>query len=77
MFNDFVDRMDRWLKQKTSCAVEMFKKIDTEGEGIISYSLFKSGKFLYSKLLTKQTQEEFIWVKSVLCSIHFKEVVHL
>ncbi|XP_071091862.1 uncharacterized protein [Haliotis cracherodii] len=45
MFNDFVDRMDRWLRQKTSCAVEMFKKIDTEGEGIISYSLFKSGMF--------------------------------
>ncbi|XP_067651047.1 microtubule-actin cross-linking factor 1, isoforms 6/7-like isoform X2 [Haliotis asinina] len=53
MFNVFVNRMDRWLKQKSSCAVEMFKKIDTEGEGIITYSQFKSGMFDLNAPLNK------------------------
>ncbi|XP_071943910.1 uncharacterized protein [Antedon mediterranea] len=42
-FDSFVDRMDRWLTSNTHKAIELFRKCDVDGDGVLTYDEFKAG----------------------------------
>ena len=42
-YDTFICRMHKWLVDKASLAIEMFKNIDSD-EGLLSYDEFKAGK---------------------------------
>ncbi|KAK6174692.1 hypothetical protein SNE40_017922 [Patella caerulea] len=44
-FYHLINRMDQWLRSMAPRAIELFKMIDTSGDGILSYDEFKSGMF--------------------------------
>ncbi|XP_041375999.1 uncharacterized protein LOC121388638 [Gigantopelta aegis] len=42
-FHSFLGRMDRWLVGVAPTVVEIFKQLDQDGEGVVSYDDFKAG----------------------------------
>ncbi|XP_005101958.1 uncharacterized protein LOC101853244 [Aplysia californica] len=44
-YDTFVNRMHQWIVDHAAMAVEMFKRIDSDGEGLLSYDEFKAGMF--------------------------------
>ena len=45
-FENFFERMDRWLLSTAQTAVDMFLRYDEDNSGQITYDEFKSGEFL-------------------------------
>lgn len=43
-FDNFIDRMHRWLLEVAPVAIELFKKMDFDGEGAVTTDEFKSGE---------------------------------
>lgn len=51
-YDRFINRMHRWLIDIAPKAMELFKKIDMDGEGAVTTDEFKSGEcMLYSESL--------------------------
>ena len=44
LYQNFLDRMDRWITANKHKAVELFKRFDLNGDGVLTYDEFKSGK---------------------------------
>ncbi|XP_033126705.1 uncharacterized protein LOC117124550 [Anneissia japonica] len=42
-FDNFVDRIDRWLASNRHKAIELFRKCDVNGDGVLTYDEFKAG----------------------------------
>ena len=42
-YDRFINRMHQWLLDNADTAVEMFRHIDSDGEGLLSFDEFKSG----------------------------------
>ena len=58
-FHDFINRMDSWLVSHCRELRRYFMQFDEEGEGILTYDDFKSGKSLckcYVLFLTSDLQ---------------------
>ena len=47
-FHDFINRMDSWLVKNHKNIARYFRRFDEDGEGILTYEDFKSGKVLLS-----------------------------
>ena len=43
-YDRFINRMHQWLLDNAETAVEMFRQIDSDGEGLLSFDEFKSGE---------------------------------
>ena len=43
-FIEFLDRADRWLSQNTKKIVELFRRFDQSGEGVVTHDEFKAGE---------------------------------
>ncbi|XP_022103410.1 uncharacterized protein LOC110986092 isoform X3 [Acanthaster planci] len=43
LYQNFLDRMDRWIVANKHKAVELFKRFDRNGDGVLTYDEFKSG----------------------------------
>lgn len=43
VYNVFVDRMDKWIKNTASKATALFKTFDTSDDGLLTYDEFKLG----------------------------------
>ncbi|XP_019629836.1 PREDICTED: uncharacterized protein LOC109474060 [Branchiostoma belcheri] len=43
LYEAYVDRMDRWLRTNYGRSIDLFRKFDTNGDGVVSYEEFKSG----------------------------------
>ena len=56
-FDYFLDRMEIWLKKNKIQLIELFRTLDAEGEGAITYEEFKA---------CKCARERFYWVASSL-----------
>ena len=41
---EFLDRADRWLSQNTKKIVELFRRFDQSGEGVVTHDEFKAGR---------------------------------
>lgn len=66
LFHDFINRMDQWLVNNYKILVRFYRKLDEDGEGILTYDDFKSGlydleapcteveKHMLSKLLDRE-----------------------
>lgn len=48
-FDSFINNMHQWLKEKAPAAKEMFKCVDVEGKGYVSFDEFKAGNFNLKK----------------------------
>ena len=42
-FHDFINRMDQWLVNNCKTLIRFFRKLDEDGEGVLTYEDFKSG----------------------------------
>ena len=42
-FNQFIYNMDKWLVKNSKHMLNMFKQLDVEDEGTLTYDEFKSG----------------------------------
>ncbi len=42
-FFEFMDRMDRWLLKNANKAIELYRRFDQTGEGMVTYDEFKAG----------------------------------
>lgn len=52
-YDGFVTRMHKWLIDKADIAMDMFQRIDSDGEGLLTYDEFKSGLFDLNAPLNK------------------------
>lgn len=52
-YDNFISRMHQWLVDIAPCAIELFKKMDLDGEGAVTTDEFKSGMFDLNVPLTK------------------------
>ena len=43
LYQNFLERMDRWIASNKHKAVELFKRFDINGDGVLTYDEFKSG----------------------------------
>ncbi|PIK38896.1 hypothetical protein BSL78_24272 [Apostichopus japonicus] len=43
LYQSFLDRMNRWMKENGMKAEELFRKFDTNQDGLLSYDEFKAG----------------------------------
>ena len=43
-FDNFIDRMHRWLLEVAPVAIELYRKMDYDGEGAVTTDEFKSGE---------------------------------
>ncbi|XP_033626909.1 uncharacterized protein LOC117289753 [Asterias rubens] len=43
LYQNFLDRMDRWIACNKHKAVELFKRFDLNGDGVLTFDEFKSG----------------------------------
>lgn len=48
LYQSFLDRMNRWMKENGMKAEELFRKFDTNQDGSLSYDEFKAGDGNYS-----------------------------
>lgn len=46
LYQSFLDRMNRWLSQNGLKAEELFRKFDTNQDGMLTYDEFKAGNIL-------------------------------
>ncbi|GFO25361.1 calcium-dependent protein kinase 5 [Plakobranchus ocellatus] len=52
-YDGFIKRMHQWLLDNADTAVEMFRQIDSDGEGLLSFDEFKAGMFDLNAPVTK------------------------
>ena len=50
-FIEFLDRADRWLSQNTKKIVELFRRFDQSGEGVVTHDEFKAGEHKFHDVL--------------------------
>ena len=46
VFHDFINRMDQWLVNNCKTLIRFFRKLDEDGEGVLTYEDFKSGNIV-------------------------------
>ena len=51
VFHDFINRMDQWLVNNCKTLIRFFRKLDEDGEGVLTYEDFKSGNIIVCKIL--------------------------
>lgn len=42
-FDNFISKIQEWMRIKAGIAKQMFELIDREGEGLLTYDQFKAG----------------------------------
>ncbi|GFS16805.1 calcium-dependent protein kinase 5 [Elysia marginata] len=52
-YDRFINRMHQWLLDNADTAVEMFRQVDSDGEGLLPFDDFKSGMFDLNAPVTK------------------------
>ncbi|XP_078666245.1 uncharacterized protein LOC144908480 [Branchiostoma floridae x Branchiostoma belcheri] len=43
LFNDYVARMNHWMRQNNGRVIDLFRKFDKNGDSVVSYEEFKEG----------------------------------
>ena len=43
LFDHFLERMDKWFRQRSHMVLTVMKKFDRHQEGLVTYDEFKSG----------------------------------
>ena len=60
-FIEFLDRADRWLSQNTKKIVELFRRFDQSGEGVVTHDEFKAGRHQFHDVFASQVLDFEHW----------------